>query len=387
MRVINIPSTSYYNSVSKSYKEIIGKEIPDEIEIDDKEINKFINKLSKAKSKEVFKRGKEILKEKQDRIEEKRKSKEKKERYIALLETKKLDSRYLDLGEIKGVWYYGKTLDNKPAIITSDREIHTIIKQDSQERKGEQVYINEIKKLFNYSGNIGEIADTWENDSIKEFIIKNPKIDKRGIFENVRDLILYFMDFGDDEHIADVQACWIIATYCYPLFYWFPHILFNAPRDSGKSKNAYIMMNLSFRGYDLGSSAGTTPAHLFRTIEDNRGTLVLDEFEKMDSESYRLVCQILNASCSRDSYVIRPVQIGKKWVSTKFPIFCPKIACNISGINPTSLTRFIAFSTLKTLNKEKSKRKPYRENEKKKFKPISPNFPYLFLLLSLSTTK
>jgi hypothetical protein len=48
------------------------------------------------------------------------------------------------------------------------------------------------------------------------------------------------MDFSGKDEIADVLTCWIIATYCYPLFYWFPHILFNAPSQSGKSKGATI---------------------------------------------------------------------------------------------------------------------------------------------------
>jgi len=142
---------------------------------------------------------------------------------------------------------------------------------------------------------------------------------------------------------------------------------------------------MSFRGFDIGASAGATAAQIFRTLEGNRGTLGFDEFEQsgskhsVASDTERLVNQILNASATKDAYVIRTEQINKKWRSWKFPIFCPKIVANISGINPTSLSRFIAFKWLKTAIKEKGSRKPYKEKDKAEFKPIREQC-YLLIL-------
>ena len=52
------------------------------------------------------------------------------------------------------------------------------------------------------------------------------------------------MDFSGEDEIADVLACWIIATYCYQLFYWFPHILINAPSQSGKIQWANYFVDI-----------------------------------------------------------------------------------------------------------------------------------------------
>lgn len=291
---------------------------------------------------------------------------------IQMLEENETEEKYLDLGQAGYYWYYGFKIKGKDAIILSSGNVlmdtRTKINNEWQGK-------NEIKEIIRYQGSINNIAPIISHDTIKKHIEKPQGIKTthpKEVYAAIRDIILFYMDFAGEDEIADVLACWIIGTYCYPLFYWYPHILINAPRESGKSKCFYIILQLSFRGYDLGASGGVTPAQLFRTIEGARGTLGLDEYEKsqdVKNDTQQLVNQIFNASVLRDSYVIRCEQINKKWESKKFPIFCPKIVANITGINPTSLSRFIAFKWLKTLS-DKGKRKPYRAGDKVKFPPI-----------------
>jgi hypothetical protein len=309
---------------------------------------------------------------------------------IELLEEEDLTFQYLDLGEFDGIWYYGFRINGREAIVTSTGNVYRVKeKRDSNDK----VYLeNQIWGLFNYEGNIGTIAPIISKETVKRFYTKvsrNHLINPKEIFKTVRDKILYYMDFSGKDEIADVLACWIIATYCYALFYWFPHILFNAPSQSGKTKGATIISYLSFRGFDLGASSGVTPAQIFRTLEGNRGTILIDEFEQskgnQTSDTQQLVNQLLNASASKDAYVIRNEKRNNSWFAKKFSIFCPKIACNISGINPTSLSRYISFSWLKT-SSEKGKRKPTREKDKKSFEPIRQDL-YLLILENHSKIK
>ncbi|MDP3765299.1 MAG: hypothetical protein Q8R04_02200 [Nanoarchaeota archaeon] len=300
---------------------------------------------------------------------------------LNILEEQELNKKYLDLGFIESAeghfWYYGFVARGKEAIITSNKKIY---RNTEEIWKGQKTGINDIKQFFDYDGYIGGIAPLINREAIKRFLLSDLPLDKRKIFREVVDKIIYYMDFEEQESIAYVQACWILATHCYPLFYWFPHVLFHAPSESGKSKNAFILIQLSFRGFDLGAAAGVTPAQIFRTLEANRGTILLDEYEKLEkSETQQLVNQILNASATRDAYVIRTEQIDKKWRAWKFPIFCPKIACSISGINPTSQNRFIVFQLLKTNNVEKGKRKPYRQKDIESFIPLRDNNSILML--------
>lgn len=294
--------------------------------------------------------------------------------------------QYLDLGEAKDKWYYAFKVRGKSAIITSEGEVL----RDKREKvkEGNETInkgYNDIWNLFNYNGYIGEIAPTISKETIKRFYLKkgeNNLVKPKEIYKTIRDKLNYYMDFGENDEIADVLTCWIIATYCYPLFYWFPHILINAPSKSGKTKCADILIELGFRGFDLGASGGVSPPQIFRTLEGNRGTMKIDEFEqtkgKQKSDTQQLVNQILNASPTRDSYVIRVEKSGGKWIAKKFPINAPKIACNISGINATSLSRYIAFKWLKTKT-IKGKRKPYRKEDKESFKPIRED-SYILIL-------
>jgi hypothetical protein len=296
------------------------------------------------------------------------------------------EKNYLDIGFSNGVWYYGREIGGKEAIITSDRKIlrNTITRFKDEKGDIKVTGKNPIRKLFDYDSYIGDIAPRLSPESIKKFIKENYEVDKNEIAEKIRETINYYMGFDLDETTnADyVQTCWILGTHCYPIFYWYPHLLFNGPQQSGKTKNAFVDMMLCFGGFDLGASAGVTPAQIYRTLEGNRGTIIIDEFEQESgkkSDTQMLVNQIMNASAGRDAYIIRTEKIRGKWKAWKFPIFCPKISCNISGINLVSLTRYIVFHMLKTQNKVKLKRKPWTRKEQEKFKPIREDCQVLML--------
>lgn len=294
---------------------------------------------------------------------------------LELLDEPEINIQYLDIGESKNIFYYGINIAGREAIVTSNKKI---LRNTYEKFKDREIGKNDILDLIDYDGYLSDIATLWSRSSVKDFITSDNVPEKKECYLKIKDKIDFYMDFDKYEHSSSVQACWVMATYVYPLFYWFPHLLINAPSGSGKSKNGFILMQLSFRGFDLGASAGVTPAQIFRTIEGNRGTAFIDEFEKIDNDSQKLVNQILNASATRDAYVIRTEQINKKWKSWKFPIFCPKIVCNITGINPTSLSRFIGFNLLKTTT-VKGKRKPYRQKDKEAFKPIRDELHILML--------
>jgi hypothetical protein len=91
---------------------------------------------------------------------------------------------------------------------------------------------------------------------------------------------------------------------------------------------------------------------------------------------------MLNASaCQDDAYALINVKEGRgeEWKPKKFPIFCPKIASNITGVNPTSFSRFIVFRMLKTMNRDKGKRKPYAEKDAKELRALGDNLYFLIL--------
>lgn len=273
---------------------------------------------------------------------------------------------FLDLGLIDGLWYYGRKHNGMDSIITSNRRM--LVNRRTHPKQ--PLELDEIRQLFDYDNTLNDFAPLMSKEAVIKWLEENNnEITPKTVYESIKKKILWYMDFAGEDEIADVMTCWIMATYHYPLFYWFPNILLNAPRESGKTKCSDIIIRLAFKGYDIGASAGATPAQFFRTIDMCRGTIRADEYEKLDNDSKKLVDQLLNAGVSRDSYIIRTEKIKGRHIPTKFIIFCPKIACNISGINSTTLTRFIAFRWLKTLS-EKANRQPTNILDNNSFKPI-----------------
>lgn len=284
------------------------------------------------------------------------------------------DINFLDLGQHNNTWYYGIALKGKNnLIVTSERIIYrtfvTYIYPDGMDYKEEsrrqKVKEDEISKKFglHYKHNLGSIAPFWRKEGaygFEAFIKEELKpIDKQQLIQEIINELNHFMDFAEDNIYALIEALYILCSYCYILFDSLGILYINAPRGSGKTKNAKLLRFIAFRGYDMGASGGMTKAQLSRTLEGNKGLIIIDEYEFMDKESKQLTDQILNASIERDAYIITSEQVGKTWEPKKFHIFSPKVVCNITGLNPTTLTRCIQIKLIKAQkNSEKGKRRP-----------------------------
>lgn len=278
--------------------------------------------------------------------------------------------QYLDIGLEQDHLYFGKLTPGeggmRETLVLDDKSVfrnnrHKVNAGDYTEWEGE----NQVRNwLGEYESHIGDIMPRWTNESIRKYLL-GETVDKKKIYTRMYSKINEHMDYSFNpslEGVIQTQICWITATYMYPVFDWFPHLLFYGPRESGKSKNATLIMYMSFGGYQVGASGGVTPPTLYNTLQGNRGTLFFDEYEKIEkSETQLILNQLLNAACDRESYIIKNVRVkGSNWVPKKFPIFSPKIAANISGINATSLTRYIPIQLLKTLT-SKGKKKPRKD--------------------------
>ena len=130
---------------------------------------------------------------------------------LGLLDSEIEAEKYLDIGEANGIWYYGFNLGDSEAIVTSEGNILRNLEND-----------NQILNLFKFNGYIGNIAPIISNRTIRKFYLKEKKeelVKPNELYNQIRDLILYFMDFGEQDEIAGVLTCWILGTYVYPLFH------------------------------------------------------------------------------------------------------------------------------------------------------------------------
>src|SRR5262249_13242188 len=89
-------------------------------------------------------------------------------------------------------------------------------------------------------------------------------------------------------------------------------------------------------------SVNISPAALYRSIESDRPTVIIDEAEALNnraSERGKELNPLLNAGFRDGAYV--PRCIGKDYVVTKLPVYCPKAILSIGNLPDTLLDRSV----------------------------------------------
>ena len=131
------------------------------------------------------------------------------------------------------------------------------------------------------------------------------------------------------ECVPTVLALWVMATYCYTLFNYFGYVwLTSLGPGCGKSLLGKILSMVAFNATP--PLVDPTPATVFRDIEANSPTFILDEVEHLDPEKKGELLSILNAGFERGAKVRRMTPVGKEWVIRAFDVYGPKV---IAGIN------------------------------------------------------
>jgi hypothetical protein len=148
-----------------------------------------------------------------------------------------------------------------------------------------------------------------------------------------------FIDFTD-ETIPYILACWTMMTYCFDIFPAIPYLWFHGQRGSGKSRCLHLLNEVAFSPVNTTS---TTPSALFRTLDQQPGTILLDEAEKLgggrnEQSDLRL---ILQSGYSQGTFVQRSECIGKDYTPKNFNVYGPKALGSIGSIEPTLATRCI----------------------------------------------
>ena len=83
----------------------------------------------------------------------------------------------------------------------------------------------------------------------------------------------------DDHRLYILNAIWIIGSYFYKRFGSFPYLFLNAVKRAGKTK---LLTVLSLLSYNAIFSPNMSTASLFRLVQNNGCSLLLDETEDLD---------------------------------------------------------------------------------------------------------
>jgi hypothetical protein len=146
---------------------------------------------------------------------------------------------------------------------------------------------------------------------------KNGNQGEKDFSNKLLDKTQYYFYHSDQRwHLA--ICCYIIMTYHHRLFPILPHMVFQGPRESGKSTIGLFMKTLCWNPTNLQSGLRSAP--LFRSIEASRPTFFAD-LTKVNAKDADLID--LFEVIEQDGSVRRCV--GEENEPADFYVFCPKV--------------------------------------------------------------
>ncbi len=145
------------------------------------------------------------------------------------------------------------------------------------------------------------------------------------ILDRIKSFLLRYLVFKKPSYSTAI-ALWAAHTWVLDSFDFTPYLRVSSPtKRCGKSRLFDCLELLCAKPWSVVSPTGPT---LFRKIQKDRPTLLLDELDKMSEEALEAICAVLNAGFYRGAIV--PRCVGPQHDSlAEFSVFCAKAFAGI----------------------------------------------------------
>lgn len=215
-----------------------------------------------------------------------------------------------------------------PYVITSERDFFPL---DAMELH---------KRGFYTSSQSMADEPRYRAETIKAFLDGDLEGDLSRAFWKVHSLLAEYVDFPDGNTYVFLTA-WIIGTYLYPIFNYYPYIHFTGTKNVGKSKTMKLMSCICFNGT---MSVSITPASQFRIIEAFRPTLFMDETEDLKDKAASDRRAVLLGGYEAGSSVIRTEKDKDNYRAKRMGNYGPRAFASIEGLEDTLASRTVQIT-------------------------------------------
>ena len=245
-----------------------------------------------------------------------------------------------------GDMYYGGCIQGQDKLVTSGGEFFPLAGAQS---RGILLLQNQLS--------ISQLRQQTVIEFITGVNNKAPDV----VFAAIREYIHRHIYFTEPE-TYDLVAVWIMGTYIFRAFRYYPYLHLNAEKGSGKTLLMELMAPVSFNGMLLAQPAAST---VIKLIDQNSATLFIDEAEGLSSGNH----QILKTGFARSGIFYA----GEKMYRT----YSPKCFAGINAIDDVLADRAITIKMMRKTGAECIEL--YRENsEMRKLQQEIRDSLYLF---------
>jgi hypothetical protein len=215
--------------------------------------------------------------------------------------------------------WYGMEIDGKLHFLTSGNAI--------LEAKSLPIGITAPSKV--------SLPSPLSNEGIKRYLLKR-RVDGRRLIAQLEHFFRSHAKFQFDT-TPNVLAHWALGTYLYMAFPIYGYIWLTSHKgQSGKSRVLELISAVSFRC--PGITMSVTPATVFRSVDQEGYTLVVDEFEKARDDAKAALIEIFNAGFNISAKVPR-CNNNDSYKVEWFRAYCPKVFAGLSDVPDTLATR------------------------------------------------
>ena len=244
-----------------------------------------------------------------------------------------------------GKMYFAIKIKGQPYLLSSEREL---ISFEQAEKYGISLK--------------HKIVDTtrFSPDAAARYLEGDYRVDVPELYDRICEYIKRFVFFTDQRWFYFL-GLWVMGTYLYKVFNYYPYVWLHAEKQSGKSLLMKILSRIAFNGDVL---IHPTAAVVFRDVSQNSISMFIDEVEqlrKQDKDLHGDIMKILNSGFE-NSGVVKRLEQGKggEWVLKVYSAYSPKMFAGINEIHDVLQDRTIEIKMLRKKEDEVVER--YKEN-------------------------
>jgi hypothetical protein len=204
-------------------------------------------------------------------------------------------------------------------------------------------------------------ASNFSYQGILTFYEEKDHLSIPKLYEDICSYIKRFIYFPEESYLHYV-ALWVMGTYLYMVFRYYPYVWLNAEKGSGKTLLMEVISAIAFNGELITSP---TEAVIFRDVSYNQVTMFIDEVEqlsKRDKDVYRSIISLLNNGSNKSGCVKRVEgNVKGNFAVRRYLAYSPKMFAGINEIDDVLRDRTIKIPLLRKKESELVER--YKETE------------------------